>query len=213
MRLTVGTKLLVLEDGPWCSHTKKDDIVEVDSETNDHGSFGVKLVQYKHEAISLYWQFNNEGFGKKFKIYEEIVPFSDPIYKDDPRYTGDKENRDDEFGLEEDFKEDSKLKTGTRYNSGKIRWRNFPMFLIEPLAKVAEFGEQKYTTYNFLKGMKTNDSLDSLKRHLTSFESPYESDDDLESKQSHLAHIAWNALVALHMLRTRPELDDRYKGE
>lgn len=104
-------------------------------------------------------------------------------------------------------------KKGSRFNNGKLRWRNFPMFLIEPVIKVAHFGESKYTTFNFLDGQTMLDSMDSLKRHLASFESPYESDDDPESKESHLAHVAWNALVALHFLKTRPDLDDRYKIE
>lgn len=102
-------------------------------------------------------------------------------------------------------------KLAERYNEGKLKWHNFPMFLIEPLAKVAHYGSIKYETYNFLKGAPINQYLDSLKRHLTSFESPYESDIDDESKESHLAHIAWNALVALHVLKNKPELDNRYK--
>jgi len=112
----------------------------------------------------------------------------------------------------------SEKKTGIRLNKGKPRWRNFPMFLMEPVIKVGSFAEKrednpngKYETFNFLKGMHINDCLDSLKRHLMKFESPYESDNDEETQESHLAHIAWNALVALHMLKTRPELDDRYK--
>lgn len=109
---------------------------------------------------------------------------------------------------------------GLRYNENKLRWRNFPMFLLEPVIEVGAKAEKhdgnpdgKYPTFNFLAGMEMNDSLDSLKRHLMKFESPYHSDDDEESKCSHLAHIAWNALVALHNLRTRPDLDDRWKGE
>lgn len=107
---------------------------------------------------------------------------------------------------------------GIRLNSGKPRWRNFPLFLIEDVIKVGSHAELrdgnpngKYETFNFLKGMYVNDCMDSLKRHLMKFESPYESDNDEETQESHLAHIAWNALVALHMLKTRPELDDRFK--
>lgn len=113
---------------------------------------------------------------------------------------------------------DPKENMGIRLNAGKPRWRNFPLFLFEPVIKVGSFAEKrfdnpngKYETFNFLKGMYVNDCLDSLKRHLMKFESPYESDNDEETQESHLAHIAWNALVALHMLKTRPELDDRYK--
>lgn len=100
---------------------------------------------------------------------------------------------------------------GLRYNSNKLRWRNFPMFLMEPLIEVAQYGESKYDTFNFLKGQTVLDSLDSLKRHLTSFENPYEPDEDKESKVNHLAHVAWNALVAVHMMKTRPDMDDRHQ--
>jgi hypothetical protein len=100
---------------------------------------------------------------------------------------------------------------GLRYNGNKLRWRNFPMFLMKPLIEVAQYGESKYDTFNFLKGQTMLDSMDSLKRHLEQFESPYDPDEDSESKVNHLAHVAWNALVALHMLKTRPDLDDRFK--
>ncbi len=103
------------------------------------------------------------------------------------------------------------VKKGLRYNADKLRWRNFPMFLMKPLIQVAQYGESKYATFNFLDGQTTLDSMDSLKRHLELFESPYDPDEDHESKVNHLAHVAWNALVALHMLKTRPELDDRFK--
>lgn len=106
----------------------------------------------------------------------------------------------------------AKPKVGSRLNQGKLRWRNFPMFLIKPLVQVAANGEGKYETFNFLKGMYANDLLDCIKRHLEKLESPYEPDLDEESKVNHGAHIAWNALVLAYMLTFRPDLDDRFKG-
>jgi hypothetical protein len=100
---------------------------------------------------------------------------------------------------------------GNRFNNGKLRWRNFPLFLIRPLVEVGQQGEAKYGTYNFLKGLTVNDTLDSLKRHLDKFEDPSQSDIDEETNVNHLASVAWNALVALYMIKTRPDLDDRYK--
>lgn len=102
---------------------------------------------------------------------------------------------------------------GDRKNSGKLRWRNFPLFLIRPLMEVGTKGEEKYATWNFLKGMKVEDCMDSLKRHLDKFEDPSEPDTDEETGLNHMAHIAWNALVIVYMMKTRPDLDDRYKGE
>jgi len=99
-----------------------------------------------------------------------------------------------------------------RYDGKKLRWRNFPLFLFRPVANVAHFGESKYTTFNFMKGAPINQYIDCLTRHLDAFVDPEQSDID-ESGENHLAHIAWNALVALWVLSHKPELDDRWKPE
>jgi len=106
-----------------------------------------------------------------------------------------------------------KQKVGNRFNESKLRWRNFPPFLIRPLIEVGQQGEKKYGTYNFLKGQTINNCLDSLMRHLDAFVDPDQPDNDTESGITHLGHIAWNSLVAAYMMKTRPDLDDRYKGE
>jgi hypothetical protein len=98
-----------------------------------------------------------------------------------------------------------------RYNEGKLRWRNFPMFLLRPLIRVAQYGEGKYETFNYLKGGEQSQYLDCMKRHLDAFECPYDDDNDAESGINHLAHVAWNALVAIYMLEHYPEMDDRFK--
>lgn len=97
-----------------------------------------------------------------------------------------------------------------RKNDGKLEWHNFPLFLIRPMIGVAHFGGRKYETFNFLKGGNQNQYLDCIKRHLDAYEDPLQSDID-ESGESHLAHVAWNALVAIYMLEHFPELDDRFK--
>ncbi len=103
------------------------------------------------------------------------------------------------------------MEVGDRFNKGKLRWRNFPMFLMRPLVKIGHKGEEKYGTYNFLKGLPLSDTMDSLHRHLDAFMDPNQPDTDEESGQNHLAHVAWNALVAVYHMTVRPELDDRYK--
>jgi Domain of unknown function (DUF5664) len=114
--------------------------------------------------------------------------------------------KEDELSLDEML-----TMVGRRDNKEKTRWRNVPLFLFEDVIKVGQFGEKKYDTFNYMKGLSINDTLDALKRHLVKFESPYESDVDNESFENHLAHVAWNAIVALHMYKTRQDLDDRYK--
>jgi hypothetical protein len=96
----------------------------------------------------------------------------------------------------------------------KIRARNFPMWLLKPLFKVASFGEKKHGSLSFLTAPITvNDHLDALKRHLIALEDPSVPDLDDESKELHSAHIAWRALAITHLLTNKKELDDRYKGE
>lgn len=121
--------------------------------------------------------------------------------------------------LEEDFIQlcqrekvkSAKKDRGARYNTGKVRWRNFPLWLCRPLADVGTYGESKYETFNFLKGLSVADTMDCLYRHLEAVDNPGSQDNDAESKCHHLAHVAWNALVALQLIQSRPELDDRYK--
>lgn len=105
------------------------------------------------------------------------------------------------------------MSEGNRFNNGKLRWRNIPLFLIRPLIEVGQFGEKKYGTYNFLKGLKVNDCIDALMRHLDAATDPMQPDLDAETQKHHLYSVAWNALVAAWMIENRPDLDDRLKGE
>lgn len=109
---------------------------------------------------------------------------------------------------------------GNRYNKGKLRWRNMPLFILRPLVEVGSKAEKhknnpkgKYETFNFLNGLYINDNLDSAKRHQDSFEDPDQPDIDPETGVSHAVHAAWNLLVADYFRRTRPDLDDRYKTQ
>lgn len=108
-----------------------------------------------------------------------------------------------------------KKEVARRYNTGKMRWRNLPLYLFEPVIKVGMYGEQKYSTpedpgtLNFLKGLPVTDVLDSIKRHLCAFESPHESDIDVESQCNHILHVAWNCIALYETLQRHPELDDR----
>jgi len=101
-------------------------------------------------------------------------------------------------------------KLAERKNNGKLRWRNIPLFLFKPVIEVGQFGEGKYDLFNYLKGGSQHQYLDCMKRHLEQYEDPYETDEDPESKVSHLAHVAWNAIVAIEMIKRFPELDDRF---
>jgi hypothetical protein len=117
------------------------------------------------------------------------------------------------MGKEKLLRDMKKEELGARYNDEKLKWHHFPLYLIEPLVKVAQFGGDKYETYDYLKGGNQTQYLDCIKRHLCSYDSPYEDDLDPESRVNHLAHVAWNALVAIEMLDKFPHLDDRFKPD
>ena len=115
--------------------------------------------------------------------------------------------------------EEKKAKIGSRFNVGKLRWRNVPLFLFRPIVEVGDAAEKrignptgKYPTFNFLKGLTALDTIDCLMRHLDAFMDPNQPDIDPEDGKHHLAKVAWNATVLLYHITTRPELDDRFKG-
>lgn len=94
----------------------------------------------------------------------------------------------------------------------RLRWRNFPLFLLEGLIIVASAGEKKHGMLDYLnKDYTVNDHLDALKRHLMRYESPYEADTDEDSGELHLYNVAWRALVAAYVAKNKPHLDDRWK--
>lgn len=95
----------------------------------------------------------------------------------------------------------------------KIRWRNFPLFLLEPLMKVATCGEKKHGTFTFLSNEYTvNDHMDALKRHLEAFENPFEDDRNMDDGgHLHIVHVAWRALIIAFIMTYRKHLDDRIK--
>jgi len=134
------------------------------------------------------------------------------------KYLQEETLSDYEPRIETPRQREQRKRTGERKNIKKLRWRNFPLFLFKPVVAVGAAAEKhkdnpngKYDTYNFLKGLPVADTMDSLKRHLVDLDDPSRSDYDTETKQHHLAHIAWNALVALHNIETRSDLDDRYR--
>jgi hypothetical protein len=83
-----------------------------------------------------------------------------------------------------------------------------PRALME-VAKVAGFGEQKYSRLNYLKGYDWSLSYDACQRHLHAHWSGEELDP--ESGLPHLAHAAWHCLAQLAFLIHGLGTDDRFK--
>ena len=103
------------------------------------------------------------------------------------------------------------MERGERHNQGKAKWSLVPQSALLPMVAVLEFGAQKYSAHNWQKGLSINEICESLKRHLDAF---MEGEDlDPESGISHVGHIQCNALFLSWMLKNKPEMDDRFKGE
>lgn len=104
---------------------------------------------------------------------------------------------------------------GNRYNEGKIRYDLIPPSALNALGKVFSYGDQKYgveaggCNRNWEKGLKWNGVIASALRHIESFRSGKDFDD--ESGLLHVAHAMANLAFIVEYYKTHPELDDRPK--
>lgn len=85
-------------------------------------------------------------------------------------------------------------------------------FLME-MAKVGDFGTIKYAEEDWRDNafVKVKARIDSAKRHLGKFASSAYSDLDDETNLSHMAHLAFNAMMLYWIAKHRSERDDRWK--
>lgn len=79
----------------------------------------------------------------------------------------------------------------------------------DQMARVCDFGAQKYARGNYLLGRAWSDTCDSLLRHALAERNGEEK--DAESGIFHYGHIAWNLLYLLHCVETGIGTDDRLR--
>ena len=79
------------------------------------------------------------------------------------------------------------------------------------IARVLEFGMNKYDRSNWKKGLKYTEIIDSMERHLLKIMAG--EDVDEESGLLHCDHVGCNALFLAEMMHSRPDMDDRPKPE
>ena len=101
-----------------------------------------------------------------------------------------------------------KSATGLKYDSGKA-----PLSLLDGdwllgVARVLDFGKKKYAAHNWRQGIAISRLLDAALRHILAFNGG--EDIDPESGLPHLDHASCCLMFAAGMMRTRPDLDDRY---
>lgn len=93
------------------------------------------------------------------------------------------------------------------FDSGKRRVDLVPPELIEAVADVLAKGAEKYTEYNWQKGMEWMKLYGSALRHLLAFRKG--EDKDPESGLDPIAHAICDLAFLLVYRRTHPELDNR----
>ena len=96
---------------------------------------------------------------------------------------------------------------GVRENEGKPKWSLVDFDSLEDMVRVLEFGSKKYGKYNWKKGLKTTEVVESLLRHCISYLNGQ--DNDEESGLPHTGHIMANSMFLSHMMKFKPEFDDR----
>ncbi len=96
-------------------------------------------------------------------------------------------------------------------NAGKVRLSLLPAVALHDMARVREFGAAKYAAWDWTKGRAWSEYVDAMLRHLVAFNAG--EDCDPESGLPHMAHVMCSAAFLLEFARTKPELDDRPKGQ
>lgn len=97
-----------------------------------------------------------------------------------------------------------------RFETGAVRQddSDFPRYdllspyALEALANVAKEGCKKYGEFNWAKGIPIRNLINHTINHLVKFLMH-------DTEEDHLAHALWNLHTAIHMLKLKPELDDR----
>jgi hypothetical protein len=159
-----------------------------------------------------------ENNGKTYKVDEEFKDYKGmKLYKfvgDPEQYNGDNdgvdvalnmvfESMNTPYGWNESIQwhadtypsdwelveEESKA---MRFNSDKPKLSLISMKELEPMARVLQFGADKYARDNWKKGLVMSEILDSMMRHIAAIQSGELIDP--ESKLSHIGHIQCNAL-------------------
>jgi len=81
---------------------------------------------------------------------------------------------------------------GLRFNDNKLKWSYVHFASLEPMVRVLEFGARKYEPFNWQKGLKKDEILESMMRHLVKLMDGEMNDP--ESNLHHIGHILCNAM-------------------
>jgi hypothetical protein len=99
---------------------------------------------------------------------------------------------------------------GKKYDNDKPPIALVDPDFIEGVAKVLGFGANKYAAHNWRKGIQYSRLISAAYRHLGAINRG--EDIDPESGLPHVYHLGCCIMFLGNMMTTRPDLDDRYKG-
>ena len=99
----------------------------------------------------------------------------------------------------------TRIKTSdfVKADSGKLQWSLLPFEELKDVVRVLMLGAKKYTPDNWKKCDDVTRYKDALMRHVISYVSGDETDE--ESQLSHLAHAVCNCLFLMYFDNTKKE--------
>ena len=100
--------------------------------------------------------------------------------------------------------------TGVKYDQDKPRTDLLDPLALEGLARVMGFGAKKYAAHNWRGGISVSRLIGSVLRH--TFAILRGEDLDPESGLPHVDHLGASWMMLSNMMKTRPDLDDRWRG-
>ncbi len=103
------------------------------------------------------------------------------------------------------------LVKGKKFDEGKEPIHLIPVESLFEIAKVLEFGKQKYGEHNWKNGIQNSRLYSATMRHMMKWMKG--EDIDPESNLPHLAHAGTNILMLIWNVSNKPEMDDRYISE
>jgi hypothetical protein len=103
------------------------------------------------------------------------------------------------------------IEGGIKKDTGKPAMSLLDRYALEEIASVLRFGATKYHAHNWRGGIRFTRLTDATLRHMFAFIDGENTDP--ETNISHIAHASCCLMFLLWMVKHRPDLDDRYKGE
>ena len=97
-------------------------------------------------------------------------------------------------------------KEATKYDQGKIRYSDIPQNTLKSVAKVFNYGADKYGKYNYSKGMNSTRLYDACQRHLMAWITGEDID---ESGNNHLDHAIASLMMLRENIHLKLDTDDR----